>query len=69
MTGSVNRLTRDRGFGFIRGDGHVYFFHRSALGGGLNFDELMEGQRVTFEPRQADKGPRATDVGPSNERT
>ena len=65
MTGSVKSLSRDRGFGFIRGeDGHDYFLHRSELRGGLSFDELKEGDRVAFEPRQSDKGPRAADVGP-----
>ena len=63
MTGSVKSLTRDRGFGFIRGeDGLDYFLHRSELRDGLSFDQLREGQRVAFEPRQSDKGPRAVDV-------
>lgn len=66
MIGSVKRLTRDRGFGFIQGeDGNDYFFHRSELRGGLTFDALKEGQRVTFEPREGDKGPRAAEVGPA----
>jgi CspA family cold shock protein len=66
MNGTIKRLTPDRGFGFIRGeDGNEYFFHRSEVGGGLGFDELREGQRVTFEPRQADKGPRAAEIRPA----
>jgi cold shock protein len=65
MIGSVKRLTKDRGFGFIQGeDGHDYFFHRSELRGGLDFDDVKEGQRVSFEPRQGDKGPRAAEVRP-----
>ena len=65
MNGTIKRLTQDRGFGFIRGeDENEYFFHRSELRGGLRFDQLREGQRVTFEPRQAEKGPRAAEISP-----
>ena len=65
MNGTIKKLTPDRGFGFIRGEnGSEYFFHRSELRGGLRFEDLREGQRVSFEPQQADKGPRAADVNP-----
>ena len=58
-TGTVKRLVRDRGFGFIQGqDGVELFFHRSAFSGG-GFDTLTEGQAVEFEVEQGDKGPRA----------
>lgn len=63
MIGSVKKVSRDRSFGFIHGeDGNDYFFHRSELRGGLTLDDLREGQRVRFEPRQGDKGPRAAEV-------
>lgn len=63
MVGMVKKLTKDRGFGFIRAeDGVDYFFHNSELGGGLTPEQVREGLRVTFEPRQTDKGPRAIDV-------
>jgi CspA family cold shock protein len=66
MNGTIKKLTPDRGFGFIRGeDGNEYFFHRSELRGGLRFEELKEGQRVSFEARQADKGPRASEISPA----
>jgi CspA family cold shock protein len=66
MNGTIKKLTPERGFGFIRGeDGTEYFFHRSELREGLRFDELKAGQRVSFEPRQADKGPRAAEVSPA----
>ena len=46
--GTIKRLVRDRGFGFIRDDGgQEWFFHRSSVQG--SFDELNEGQRVSFE--------------------
>ena len=38
-TGTIKRLVRDRGFGFIRDDGgQEWFFHRSAVQG--SFDQL-----------------------------
>jgi CspA family cold shock protein len=43
------------------GDGNEYFFHQSACNG-VQFDDLQEGQAVTFERGQGPKGPRAEDV-------
>jgi cold shock protein len=62
MEGTIKRLIRDRGFGFIRSeDGQEVFFHRSALQG-LDFDGLTEGERVAFELERGSKGPRAVNV-------
>jgi len=48
-TGTIKRLVRDRGFGFIRDEGgQEWFFHRSAVGEG-GFEKLAEGQRVRFD--------------------
>ena len=61
MNGTIKRLT-DKGFGFIAStDGNEYFFHQSACNG-VRFDELREGQSVTFERGQGPKGPRAENV-------
>ena len=61
MTGTIKRLT-DKGFGFIAaGDGSEYFFHQSACQG-IRFDDLREGQTVTFTAGQGPKGPRAENV-------
>lgn len=62
--GTVTRLVRDRGFGFVRTeDGGEIFFHHSALPGGV-FDSLTEGQELEFEvgtdPRG--RGERATEI-------
>jgi CspA family cold shock protein len=58
-TGTVKKLVRERGFGFIHGsDGVELFFHRSALLG-EGFDALAEGQAVEFDVEKGDKGPRA----------
>ena len=63
MTGTIKRLT-DKGFGFIAaGDGSEYFFHQSACQG-VRFDDLREGQTVTFTAGQGPKGPRAENVSP-----
>jgi CspA family cold shock protein len=61
MGGTIKRLVRDRGFGFIRDDGgQEWFFHRSAVQG--SFEELNEGQRVSFDEEPSPKGPRAGNV-------
>lgn len=62
MQGKIKRLT-DRGFGFIAPeDGSAdLFFHTTELVG-VMFDELREGDAVTFEVTQSDKGPKAVQV-------
>jgi CspA family cold shock protein len=60
--GIVKRLVSDKGFGFVQAeDGSEYFFHQSACIG-VRFDELREGQAVTFDKGQGPKGPRAENV-------
>jgi CspA family cold shock protein len=62
MNGTIKRLVSDKGFGFILADdGNEYFFHNSACQG-TRFDELREGQAVTFEKGQGPKGPRGENV-------
>ncbi len=62
QTGTIKKLIRDRGFGFISAtDGREIFFHRSGLVE-ANFDDLSEGQEVEFEVEKTPKGPNATDV-------
>ena len=62
MKGTITRVVRDRGFGFIRStDGQEVFFHRSGLQQ-MDFDSLKEGATVEFEVEQSEKGPRATNV-------
>jgi cold shock protein len=61
--GKIKRLT-DKGFGFIdAGDGKDVFFHMSALEG-CRFDDLSDGQRVSYNMGQGPKGPRAENVRP-----
>jgi cold shock protein len=62
LSGTIKRLVSDKGFGFIlAGDGTEYFFHNSACTQ-THFDELREGQTVTFDLGQGPKGPRGENV-------
>ena len=61
MTGTIKRLSKDKGFGFIRAGVIDYFFHRSSVKN-AKFEDLQEGQEVTFEDAEGSKGPRAEDV-------
>ena len=59
--GTIKRLT-DKGFGFIdTGSDKDMFFHSSNVEG-VSFDELREGQRVSFTEGMGPKGPRAENV-------
>jgi CspA family cold shock protein len=61
--GTIKRLT-DRGFGFIdTGGSKDLFFHSNDLEG-VSFDELREGQQVSFTEGQGPKGPCAENVKP-----
>ena len=53
----------DKGYGFIarEGEDKDLFFHANALQG-AEFESLKEGDKVTFEVQQGDKGPHATNV-------
>ena len=47
--GTIKRLVRDKGFGFISTpSGTDMFFHMSNLDG-VSFEELREGQKVSYE--------------------
>jgi cold shock CspA family protein len=59
-TGTIIKLVKDKGFGFIKGsDGNEYFFHRSSTD---IFEQLQEGESVRFVPTHPPKGPRAESV-------
>jgi CspA family cold shock protein len=61
--GTIKKLT-DKGFGFIQTDsGTDMFFHSSNLDG-VSYDQLFEGQRVTYTDGHGPKGPRAENVKP-----
>jgi cold shock protein len=59
-SGTIKRLVHDKGFGFIAASDGEYFFHQSSCQ--TPFDQLREGQAVTFEKGQGPKGPRGENV-------
>ncbi len=62
MEGVIKTLT-DKGFGFITVDGEEkdLFFHSNELQG-VSYEELKEGDRVSFEKADSEKGPNAVGV-------
>lgn len=61
--GTIKKLT-DKGFGFIdTGMGEDMFFHHSNLEG-VTFEQLHEGQQVSYSEGRGPKGPRAENVRP-----
>ncbi|OGZ94906.1 MAG: cold-shock protein [Candidatus Sungbacteria bacterium RIFCSPLOWO2_02_FULL_47_9] len=63
QTGTIARLVTDRGFGFIAREGEAkdLFFHSNELKN-VEFKDLREGDKVTFEVGMSPKGPNATNV-------
>jgi CspA family cold shock protein len=61
MKGRIKRLVKEKGFGFIASEGSEYFFHRSSVLN-VNWDELEEGDEVSFDVEKSQKGPRASNV-------
>ena len=60
--GKVKWFNDAKGFGFIEvDDGTDVFVHHSDIEGD-GFKSLAEGESVTFEIVQGDKGPRASNV-------
>ncbi|MCD7035828.1 cold-shock protein [Metabacillus sp. GX 13764] len=60
--GKVKWFNAEKGFGFIeREDGDDVFVHFSAIQG-EGFKTLDEGQEVSFEVEQGQRGPQATNV-------
>ena len=60
--GTVKWFHAEKGFGFIsREDGSDVFVHFSAIQGD-GFKTLEEGQAVTFDVEDSDRGPQAVNV-------
>lgn len=60
MEGKIKRLM-DRGYGFIEAESVSYFFHNSDLKD-ISFDDLEEGNLVSFEPEESEKGKKAINI-------
>ncbi len=60
--GKVKWFNETKGYGFIqRDDGQDFFVHYTAIQGN-GFRTLSEGQRVSFDVVESEKGPKATNV-------
>ncbi|GAA3899184.1 cold-shock protein [Streptomyces sp. NPDC003328] len=61
-SGIVKWFHAEKGFGFIAQDGGPdVFAHYSSIKGN-GFRELVEGERVTFDVTQGQKGPQAENI-------
>ncbi len=60
--GTVKWFNDRKGFGFIENDdgGDVFVHHTGIQGSG--FKSLSEGERVSFDIEQGEKGPKAVNV-------
>ncbi len=63
MEGIIKTLT-DKGYGFITVEGEEkdLFFHGKELIAPLQFSDLREGDRLSFEKADSEKGPNAIKV-------
>jgi CspA family cold shock protein len=62
-TGTVKWFSDEKGYGFItpdEGGKDLFVHHSNILGEG--FKTLSENAKVSFEPREGQKGPEATNV-------
>lgn len=64
QNGTVKWPNDDKGYGFITGsDGKDVFVHFSSIKTN-GFKGLEEGQKVSYDVEQEDRGPQATNVVP-----
>ncbi|MEU7697054.1 cold-shock protein [Streptomyces sp. NPDC039028] len=61
-SGTVKWFNAEKGFGFIAQDGGPdVFAHYSSISG-TGYRELAEGEKVTFDVTQGQKGPQAENI-------
>ncbi|MBI5140209.1 MAG: cold shock domain-containing protein [Candidatus Vogelbacteria bacterium] len=63
MTGTIKKLMKDKGFGFIAREDAAkdVFFHSNSLVG-VQFTSLNEGDAVSFDVEESPKGLNAINV-------
>ena len=64
VSGTVKWFNDDKGFGFIEQDGGSDVFVHFSVISGSGRKTLYEGQKVTMEVTQGQKGPQAENVVP-----
>lgn len=66
MKGTIKRLKKEGFFGFIQPEdgGKDVFFHGNDVANG-GYENLQEGDNVTFDMGESPKGPKATNVMPA----
>lgn len=64
MQGTIKKILDQRGFGFINSEDHEQdlFFHKKSVSGTLIFEDLKEGQAITFDVEDTPKGPQAVNI-------
>ncbi len=64
MTGTIKKIIREKGYGFIIPDdgSDDIFFHRGSLAPRVQFEDFNERDTVQFQTRKGDKGPVAFDL-------
>ena len=61
--GTIKKVL-DKGFGFIKTSGDKDLFFHSSSVQGISFNELREGQKVSYTEGMGQKGPCAENVRP-----
>jgi len=62
--GTIKKLMTDKGYGFIKTAGTKDLFFHSSSVQGVSFEELREGQDVSYTEGRGPKGPCAENVKP-----